>query len=169
MSLLILRKIFSKDITTLILRKIFPFKFETLRLRDERCNMLREYVKKNYYLFSEIVKATRADHSDSIHSFLDQYRHEAGHFYTDTYDCSFYSVKGNKVCNCGECGGVTDAIWCRYKFNGMEWQIDHEMDSIGKITALEISNMYYIDFDQYQREMQENRNLLRVPKLYKFR
>ncbi len=171
MEFMILRKIFSKDITSLILRKIFSFKFETFWLRNERCNMLKEYSKKNYYLFIRITEVTRADHIGCIQSFLHQYRHEAGRFYTDTYDCSFYLVKGNKVCDCGECGGVTDAIWCEYKFNDMEWQIDHQMDSVGKITALEISNLYFADSIRYQQRMEEKRNLLRgrVPKLYKFR
>ena len=169
--LLILRKTFSKDIVRLILRKIYPFEFETWWLRNERCNMMKEYLKNNTYIFLQLVENTRADHVGCIPSFLNQYRHEAGSFYTDTYDCSFYTRGWGKACDCGECGGITDAIWCEYKFNGMQWQIDHTMDSVGKLSALEISNMYITDFDMYEYEKEEKRVLLRsrVPKLYRFK
>ena len=166
----LLRKIFPKDIVRMILQHIYPFKFETFWLRNERCNMLKEYSKKNINMFMEIIENTKSDTISCIPSFLHQYHHEAGEYYTDTYDCSYYTVKGDEICDCGECGGTMSAIWCEYRTWGKKWDIDHHMDRYGKMSSLEISNEYYQDFDQYQLKIHEKRMRLceRLPKLIKF-
>ena len=169
---MILRKIFSKDITRLILQKIFPFKFETWWLRNERCNMMKDYLEKNNSFLSEIIEVAKGTPFYNIPLFLDRYRHEIGVFYIDTYDCPNYIDQEGKVCTCGENGEIKSAVHCEYENWEGKWVIYRDFDSWGKMSALEISKDYYSeDSVLYPRILEEKR--IRIcqtpPKLYKFR
>jgi hypothetical protein len=157
---LFLKNYISRDMIRLLLIHLHPFKFQTWWLRNERCNMMREYSKMSNNLFIELVENTTGAKSNigCIPSFLDQYRHESGSYYTDTYDCSFYLEKDNKICDCGECGGTSYAIWCEYKKYEKIWNFELHMDNYGKhLSPMKISNLYFQEFSHYHERIKKKR------------
>jgi len=146
----------------LILSKVYAFEYETWWLKNERRNMIKEFIVIPNNLFEELLKNTGMNESSVGHipSFLDQYRHEIGPYYTDTYDCSYYCGKGNNICECGDCGGTIYTIWCEYKNWKEQWYIDSHMESDGRKTALEISNLYFDDFTRYNESLERKRIIL---------
>lgn len=164
---LILKRFIPRDLVRLVLIYMYPHKFHTWWLRNERCNMMRDYIKKNNDLFVELVEKT-----ERLREFLHQYQHESGSYYTDTYDCSYY-MNGNGVCKCGECGGTMFSIWCEITYRKFSnWYIEEHMDRYDdngiKLSSLQISNLYYEEFTNYNEQMEKRRIILTkraIPKI----
>ncbi len=147
-----------RDMIRLVMRHAYPFQFETWWLCNERKLALAQFTKNvaASTLLAQLLQNTTGATTNIGHipSFLDQYRHEAGSYYTDTYNCAFYYSNDGNVCDCGECGGTMIAFWCDYKLFKSGWCFDLHMDEDRRMSAVEVSNAYAEEHDAYNQRIQ---------------
>lgn len=160
LALLLLKRHLSRDVTRLILRHVYPFRFETHWLKNERRVMQNEFVMHDHQkaLMSQLMENTYSDTVGSIHGFLDQYRHEAGSLFIDMYDCPYYYGDYGDICRCGECGGPVTTSWCCYTVYRGKWMLNFVcMDDENKMSAVQISNQYYVQANTYADRIKRRR------------